>query len=109
MQEVKDRIKIWASNNPDPIDYKQKYTCFVGCDAKILSRKYMEAHKYANWFIVFSMTDSNRKKQYAICDYVLGQTFGVRKPVISEEDYQKRMKAHGTPIIIKQYNRQFFN
>ena len=109
VQEVKDRIKIWASNNNEPIDYKQTYSCFVGCDAKILSRKYMESHQYSNWFIVFSMTDSNMKVKYVICDYVLGQTFDQKKHIISEDEYQKRIKAHGTPIILTSYNKQFFN
>lgn len=69
----------------------------------------MEEHKYSNWFIVFSMSDSNMKKKYAICDYVLGPTLGVSKRIISDEEYQKRIKEYGTPIIVTSYNRQFFN
>lgn len=107
-QEVKNKIKIWASNNDCPIDYKQSYSCFVGCDAKILSRKYMEEYKNINWFIVFSMTDSNMKQKYVICDYVLGSTFGVSKRIISDEEFQKRIKTNGTPIIVTSNNKQFF-
>ena len=110
LQEIKNRVKIWASEHDDsPVDYKQTYTCFIGCDAKLLSRKYMERQKYSNWFIVFSVTDDNSIVKHVICDYVLGQTFGVSKSIISDEEYHKRIKAHGTPVSLTWYNKQFFN
>ena len=109
VQEVKSRIKIWNSGDESPIDYKQIYSCYIGCDANILSKKYMEKQKYFNCFIVFSITDDNNKVKYVICDYALGHTFGVSKSIISEKDFQKRMKVYGSPIILTAYNRQFFN
>ena len=109
LQRISDRIKMWASGSPGPIDYKEVYSCYIGCDAKILSKKYMETQKYFNWFIVFSITDTNLKEKYVICDYVLGETFKIKKTIISKEEYQKRKKAHGSPIILTKYNQQFFN
>lgn len=109
VQKVKNRIKIWASNKDEPIDYKQTCLYFIGCDAKLLNNRYMETQQYSNWFVVFSITDSNMKRKYVICDYVLGKTFGIAKSMISDEEYEKRIRTHGTPIILKGYNKQFFN
>ena len=109
VQSIKNRLKIWESEDESPIDYKQTYSCFIGCDARILSREYMESQKFFNCFIVFSTTDDNNKVKYNICDYLLGETFGIEKTVISEEEYKKRIKTHGSPIILTSYNKQFFS
>lgn len=105
LQEVRNRFKIWVSSHPAPIDYKQSFTYFVGCDAQLLSKEYFKKQNRINWFVVFSMTDSNMKMKYAICEYDLGEYFGINKSIISAKEYQKRVKENGTPIIMTSQNR----
>lgn len=90
------------------IDYKQTVSIFAGCDETILKRDYMQMRKFFNVFLVFKLTDNKFRTKYLIVDYVLGQTLGIQKEIISSEEYTKRMKSANNPIKLTNYNKQFF-
>jgi len=91
-----------------PIDYKQSVTCFVGFDKDVLSREYMQKHKFFNCFVVLRVTDSKNKHKYLVLDYCLGQTLGIRKHFYSDKKYNELVKRNKHPIVLDKYLKQFF-
>lgn len=93
----------------ESLDYKQKRTIYIGSNEKFIRTDYYKDHPYQICFITFRITSVTGQVLYAIYEYIFGETLGL-SPVklISEDEYQRRMKLNNSPIIITKYHKQFF-
>ena len=109
VEKVKQYSVISDFSFDSMLDYKQTATVYIGAPSKMFARDYYTRHKYFNCFVVFKASNPKGQVQYHIMDYVLGETLGISKKVLSEKQYLHRCEKYGVPVVLTQYNKQFFH
>ena len=109
VERIRQYSVVSDFNFDSMIDYKQTTTIYIGASSKMFTRDYYTRHKYFNCFVVLKVSNPKGQVQYHIVDYVLGKTFGQSKKMLSEKQYSDRCKKYGGPIVLTQYNKQFFH